>query len=66
MNALRLNGFGDPVTVLALIREPELHAGRDQLLVALEAAPVHPSDLHLIRGFYGVHPALPARLGADG
>jgi NADPH:quinone reductase-like Zn-dependent oxidoreductase len=66
MNALRLNGFGDPVTVLALIREPELHAGRDQLLVALEAAPVHPSDLHLIRGFYGVHPALPARLGAEG
>jgi NADPH:quinone reductase-like Zn-dependent oxidoreductase len=51
---------------VALIREPELHAGRDQLLVALEAAPVHPSDLHLIRGFYGVHPGLPARLGAEG
>jgi NADPH:quinone reductase-like Zn-dependent oxidoreductase len=66
MNALRLNGFGDPARVVALIRELELHAGRDELLVALEAAPVHPSDLHLIRGFYGVHPGLPARLGAEG
>jgi NADPH:quinone reductase-like Zn-dependent oxidoreductase len=66
MNALRLNGFGEPAEVVALVSEPELHAGRDELLVAIEAAPVHPSDLHLIRGFYGVHPGLPARLGAEG
>jgi NADPH:quinone reductase-like Zn-dependent oxidoreductase len=66
MNALRLNGFGDPTKVVALVPGPELHAGRNELLVALEAAPVHPSDLHLIRGFYGVHPALPAPLGAEG
>jgi NADPH:quinone reductase-like Zn-dependent oxidoreductase len=66
VNALRLNGFGDPATVVVLVAEPELHAGRDELLVALEAAPVHPSDLHLIRGFYGVHPELPAPLGAEG
>jgi NADPH:quinone reductase-like Zn-dependent oxidoreductase len=66
MNALRLNGFGDPEKVVALVDEPELHAGRDELLVALEAAPVHPSDLHLIRGFYGVRPELPAALGAEG
>jgi NADPH:quinone reductase-like Zn-dependent oxidoreductase len=37
----------------------------DELIVALEAAPVHPSDIHLIRGFYGVRPQLPARLGAE-
>jgi NADPH:quinone reductase-like Zn-dependent oxidoreductase len=61
-----LNGFGDPAKVVALVAEPELHAGRDELLVALEAAPVHPSDLHLIRGFYGVQPELPAPLGAEG
>jgi NADPH:quinone reductase-like Zn-dependent oxidoreductase len=66
VNALSLNGFGDPATVVALVAKPELHAGRDELLVALEAAPVHPSDLHLIRGFYGVHPELPAPLGAEG
>lgn len=66
MNALRLNGFGDPAKVVSLVPEPELHAGRDELLVRLEAAPVHPSDLHLIRGFYGVRPGLPAPLGAEG
>jgi NADPH:quinone reductase-like Zn-dependent oxidoreductase len=65
-NALRLHGFGDPARVVALAAEPELHPGRGELLVALEAAPVHPSDLHLIRGFYGVHPELPAPLGAEG
>jgi NADPH:quinone reductase-like Zn-dependent oxidoreductase len=61
-----LTGFGDPASVVALLGQPELHAGPDGLLVALEAAPVHPSDLHLIRGFYGVHPNLPAPLGAEG
>ncbi len=66
MNALRLNGFGDPAKVVALVPGPEVHAHRDEVLVALEAAPVHPSDLHLIRGFYGVHPQLPAPLGAEG
>jgi NADPH:quinone reductase-like Zn-dependent oxidoreductase len=66
MDALRLNGFGDPAKVVALSAEPELHAVGDRLVVALEAAPVHPSDLHLIRGSYGVHPTLPAPLGAEG
>ncbi len=66
MNALCLTGFGDPAKVVELVPQPELHAGYDELLVALEAAPVHPSDLHLIRGFYGVRPELPARLGAEG
>jgi NADPH:quinone reductase-like Zn-dependent oxidoreductase len=61
-----LKGFGDPATVVELVAEPERHAGRDELLVALEAAPVHPSDLHLIRGIYGVRPKLPAPLGAEG
>jgi NADPH:quinone reductase-like Zn-dependent oxidoreductase len=61
-----LNSFGDPARVVELVAEPDLRVGRDELLVALEAAPVHPSDLHLIRGFYGVRPELPAPLGAEG
>jgi catechol 2,3-dioxygenase-like lactoylglutathione lyase family enzyme len=65
LNALRLIGFGAPASVVSFGAHPELLAGRDELLVELEAAPVHPSDLHLIRGFYGVHPDLPAPLGAD-
>jgi NADPH:quinone reductase-like Zn-dependent oxidoreductase len=34
--------------------------------VAIEAAPINPSDLMLIRGVYGVRPRLPAALGAEG
>jgi NADPH:quinone reductase-like Zn-dependent oxidoreductase len=72
MNAVCLNGFGDPAKVVALMPEPERHAGDRELLVALEAAPVHPSDLHLsgastvCRGFYGLRPGLPAPLGVEG
>jgi NADPH:quinone reductase-like Zn-dependent oxidoreductase len=66
MSALQLSGFGDPAEVVALVPQPELRPGRGQVLVALEAAPLHPSDLHLIRGFYGMRPDLPAPLGAEG
>jgi NADPH:quinone reductase-like Zn-dependent oxidoreductase len=51
---------------VTLVWKPALVAGRDQVVVALEAATVHPSDIHLIRGFYGVKPQLPAPLGAEG
>jgi NADPH:quinone reductase-like Zn-dependent oxidoreductase len=66
MNALRLTGFGDPAQLVALVSEPEPHVGHDELLVALEAAPVHPTDLHLIRVFYRVSAELPVPLGAEG
>jgi NADPH:quinone reductase-like Zn-dependent oxidoreductase len=66
MPALQLIGFGDPAEVVTLVPQPALVAGRDEVVVALEAATVHPSDIHLIRGFYGVKPELPAPLGAEG
>jgi NADPH:quinone reductase-like Zn-dependent oxidoreductase len=66
MPALQLTGFGEPAEVVALVCQPALVAGRDHVVVALEAATVHPSDIHLIRGFYGVRPQLPAALGAEG
>ena len=50
----------------ACLSQPALVARRDEVVVALEAAPVHPSDIHLIRAFYGVRPHLPAPLGAEG
>ena len=40
--------------------------GPGQLAVAIEAAPINPSDLTLIKGVYGVRPELPAALGAEG
>lgn len=66
MPALHLTGFGDPAEVVTLVCRPRLVAGRGEVVVALEAATVHPSDIHLIRGFYGVRPQLPAPLGAEG
>lgn len=66
MSALQLTGFGEPAEVVTRVSQRALAAGRDELIVALEAAPVHPSDIHLIRGFYGVRPQLPAPLGAEG
>ena len=66
MPALQLTGFGEPAEVVTLVSQPALVARRDEVVVALEAAPVHPSDIHLIRGFYGVRPHLPAPLGAEG
>ena len=66
MHALQLTGFGEPAEVVTLVSQPALVAGRDEVVVALEAAPVHPSDIRLIRGSYGVRPRLPAPLGAEG
>jgi trans-2-enoyl-CoA reductase len=66
MPALQLTGFGEPAEVVKLVPQPALVARRDDLVVALEAATVHPSDIHLIRGVYGVRPQLPAPLGAEG
>lgn len=58
--------FGKPTAVPELIESdaPEPTAG--QVLVAMEAAPINPSDLLLIRGRYGHRPSLPATLGTEG
>lgn len=66
MKVLRMREFGKPTTAPELIESesPEPTAG--QVLVAVEAAPINPSDLLLIRGWYGHRPALPATLGTEG
>lgn len=38
MRALRLTGFGDPAEVVTLASQPAPVAGRDEVIVALEAA----------------------------
>jgi NADPH:quinone reductase-like Zn-dependent oxidoreductase len=66
MHALQLTKFGDPGDSVRLVSR---HAGEPdagELLIDVHAAPVHPSDIHLIRGFYGLRPELPMDLGADG
>ena len=66
MNALQLSSFGTPPDVVELTEIEPNDPGPGQLAVAIEAAPINPSDLMLIQGIYGVRPDLPAALGAEG
>ena len=66
MKALQLTSFGAPPDVVALAEVEPAVPGPGQLAVSIEAAPINPSDLNLIRGVYGVRPELPAALGAEG
>ena len=60
MKTLLLPAFGKPTVVPELTESEGPEPGPDQVLVALEAAPINPSDLLLIRGWYGHRPALPS------
>lgn len=66
MKVLCTREYGKPTLVPELVETaaPEPSAG--QVLVAMEAAPINPSDLLLIRGWYGHRPTLPATLGTEG
>jgi NADPH:quinone reductase-like Zn-dependent oxidoreductase len=66
MKALQFSSFGSPTDVVELAEIEPADPGRGQLAVAIEAAPINPSDLTLIRGVYGVRPELPAAAGAEG
>ncbi|MDT7638027.1 MAG: hypothetical protein QOC83_2315, partial [Pseudonocardiales bacterium] len=66
MKELRIDSFGPPADVVRLVEVDEPTPAPGQLLVALEAAPINPSDLLLIQGVYGIRPDLPACLGAEG
>ena len=66
MKTLQLSSFGAPTDVVELDEVDPVDPGPGQLAVSIEATPINPSDLNLIRGIYGVRPELPAALGAEG
>lgn len=67
MRALQIAVFGDPAEVVELVELPEPDALRaGEVLVAVEYAPINTSALLLIRGIYGVRPALPIGVGNEG
>src|SRR5205807_8461710 len=66
MHALQLTKFGDPGDSVSLVSRGPRQPAAVEHLIDVHAAPVHPSDIHLIRGFYGLRPELPMDLGADG
>jgi NADPH2:quinone reductase len=56
---------GEPSQVLAPRDLPDPAPGPGEAAVRILLAPVHPSDLHIIRGRYGRQPALPASPGIE-
>jgi NADPH:quinone reductase-like Zn-dependent oxidoreductase len=66
VKSLQLSSFGAPTDVVELAEVDPADPGPGQLAVSIEAAPINPSDLKVIRGIYGVRPELPAALGAEG
>jgi NADPH:quinone reductase-like Zn-dependent oxidoreductase len=66
MRQLQLIAHGEPSDVIELktISEPAL--GQEDVLVSMEAAPLNPSDFLFVSGKYGVRPAFPSSVGAEG
>src|SRR4051794_33887763 len=65
MRAVVARKIGEPGDVLTVERVPVPEPGPGQVLVRVDAAPVHSSDLHIMRGRYGFAPRFPAVLGLE-
>ena len=66
MRQLQLMAHGEPSDVIELKTVAEPVLGPEEVLVSMEAAPLNPSDFLLVRGMYGVRPALPSPVGTEG
>jgi NADPH:quinone reductase-like Zn-dependent oxidoreductase len=66
MRQLQLVAHGEPSDVIELITVSEPVLGEEEVLVSMEAAPLNPSDFLFVRGIYGVRPAFPSPVGAEG
>jgi NADPH:quinone reductase-like Zn-dependent oxidoreductase len=65
MHALVAHAVGEPADVLRLERRPVPEPGSAQVRIRVLAAPIHPTDLHILRGRYGYAPEFPAVLGHE-
>ena len=66
MRQLQLVAYGEPADVIELNTVAEPAVGPDEVLISMEAAPLNPSDFVLVRGVYGIRPAFPSPVGAEG
>ena len=66
MRQLQLVAHGEPTDVIELNTVSEPVLGEEEVLVSMEAAPINPSDFLYVRGLYGVRPAFPSSVGAEG
>jgi NADPH:quinone reductase-like Zn-dependent oxidoreductase len=66
MRQLQLIAHGEPSDVIELNAVSEPVLGPEDVLISMEAAPLNPSDFLFVRGNYGVRPAFPSSVGAEG
>src|ERR1700681_1261795 len=66
MRQLQLIAHGEPSDVIEFNTVSEPALGPEEVLISMEAAPVNPSDFLFVRGIYGVRPAFPSSVGAEG
>ena len=66
MRQLQLIAHGEPSEVIELNTVSEPALGQEEVLISMEAAPLNPSDFLFVRGMYGVQPAFPSLVGAEG
>src|SRR6266699_1000478 len=66
MRQLQLLAHGEPSDVIELNTVAESELGQEDVLISMEAVPLNPSDFVLVRGMYGIQPAFPSPVGAEG
>src|SRR5256885_15926338 len=66
MQQLQFVAHGEPSEVIELNTVSEPVLGPEDVLISMEAAPLNPSDFLFVRGLYGVRPAFPSPVGAEG
>ena len=66
MRQLQLVAHGEPPDVIKLNTVSEPALGQEDVLISMEAAPINPSDFLYVRGLYGIRPAFPSPVGAEG
>ena len=60
MKASRVDAFGPPAEVVRYLEVPEPEPPREgEVLVSVEATPIHPSDLRILSGVHGALPSTP-------
>jgi NADPH:quinone reductase-like Zn-dependent oxidoreductase len=65
MKAFVFERTGNPNDVLAVRELPEAKPGPGEILVRVRLSPVHPGDMHIMRGRFGRQPTLPASPGIE-
>src|ERR1700753_1680601 len=67
MQGVELTSYDAPRPALRVVDRPDPSLpGPGEALIAMEYAPVHQTDLFVMRGLFAVHPELPSPIGNEG